>query len=150
PTYGGGGGGKQAHQPSFPNPPGRRPAAAPQAAEEPAAKPVPPPEPSAAELACAEAPDPAALAAGLPGGYRFLPGPMPALPGEFSVVSMNILAASLASSHGYCKPEHLNWESRRQRLLEGLVRAVPDLMSGTFREPFNPPRTTTSATSRPH
>jgi mRNA deadenylase 3'-5' endonuclease subunit Ccr4 len=66
------------------------------------------------------------------GGYRFLPETalQKSSTDQFTIVSLNILAGALGrpKTHGYCKPEILDWENRKQKLLEGVERSVPDLL----------------------
>lgn len=66
-----------------------------------------------------------------PDAYKFLPGPIATASGvEFTLVSFNILAGELGrpKTHGYCDADHLSWERRREKMLEGFRRALPDLL----------------------
>eukprot|EP00927_Polykrikos_kofoidii_P067738 TRINITY_DN63187_c0_g1_i1.p1 TRINITY_DN63187_c0_g1~~TRINITY_DN63187_c0_g1_i1.p1 ORF type:complete len:585 (+),score=81.24 TRINITY_DN63187_c0_g1_i1:36-1790(+) len=62
--------------------------------------------------------------------YAFLPSPIPVMIHEFSVVSMNILAGYLGrnKTHGFCADNVLNWEVRKEKLLEGFRRVMPSLL----------------------
>jgi mRNA deadenylase 3'-5' endonuclease subunit Ccr4 len=64
--------------------------------------------------------------------YLFLPSPMARATDKpsFTFMTMNILAQHLALSgmHAYCSTRYLQWDHRKQLLLDGLKRAKPDIV----------------------
>jgi endonuclease/exonuclease/phosphatase family metal-dependent hydrolase len=65
--------------------------------------------------------------------YDFLPRPLRAVSAHasaFSVLQFNVLADFLArtAQHTYCDRRYVKWEYRRQLLVDGVKRALPDLL----------------------